>query len=162
MASNYRFDSVEHFTSGTVGPKGQRTFFLQFGVSGSMVTLKVEKQQVAALAEYLDELMDEVETPTYDAVPLALDLIEPIVPEWVVGSIGAAYHEERDRFIIIVEEFLDEDDESDPGSAQITLTRGQVVAFVERSRQEVSSGRPPCAYCGRPLDHDDGWCPCFN
>lgn len=162
MADSYRFPSVEHFTAGTVGPKGQRVFYLQFGTTGDLVALRLEKQQVMALAEYLEELLEQLETPTYDAVPLALDLIEPVQPRFIVASLGAAFQTETDRFVVFAEELLEEGSEQEPSSAQMQLTRGQVAAFIQRAKQVVSAGRPPCAFCGRPLDHDDTWCPCWN
>ena len=45
------FDFVcEHFTAGTVGPPGQRVFYLQAGAAAQLVTLRCEKQQVGASA----------------------------------------------------------------------------------------------------------------
>ena len=38
-----------------------------------------------------------------------------------------------------------------------------VAAFIIRARQLVAAGRPPCPWCGAPLDPTvDGWCPCAN
>lgn len=165
MNPSFHFEELEHFTAGTVGPKGQRTFFLQFGTRGNLVSLKLEKGQVHALAEFLDQLLDDVEPFGDEEVPLALDLIDPVESAWTVASIGVAFQEDEQRFVLVAEELLvedDEDDDEEPANAQLHLTRGQVKAFVERARELVSSGRPPCDFCGRPLDHDDGWCPCHN
>ena len=57
MSSSFRFDEPEAFTAGTVGEPGARTFFLQVVEAGQVVSLKCEKQQVAALAQYLAELL---------------------------------------------------------------------------------------------------------
>ena len=163
MNPSYHFDELEHFTAGTVGPKGQRTFYLQFGTRGNLVSLKLEKGQVHALAEFLDQLLDDVQPFADEEVPLALDLIDPVESAWTVASIGVAFQEDEQMFILVAEELLRDDAEDDePASAQIRATRGQVTAFVERARELVSSGRPPCDFCGRPLDQDDGWCPCHN
>ena len=54
------FDPPERFVAGTVGPPGQRTFFLQARAGARVVSVALEKQQVAALAERIDELLDEV------------------------------------------------------------------------------------------------------
>ena len=88
MSDSYHFERPEHFTAGTVGPKGQRTFFLQFGNAGELVALKLEKGQVHALAEYLDQLLDDIDPVDEDDIPLALDLIDPVEAAWVVGSVG--------------------------------------------------------------------------
>ena len=50
----------DRFVAGTVGPAGQRTFFLQ-AVDGRRVTsVSLEKAQVAMLAERLEELLDQL------------------------------------------------------------------------------------------------------
>ena len=159
MSSNLHFREVQHFTTGTQGPKGQRIFYLQFGNPGDLVTLKLEKMQVQALAEFLGQLLEEVEPINSSDVPIALDLIEPIHPEWNVSSIGVAFEERNSEFVIVAEE---QSDESDPDVVQIHLTPGQVKAFVTRASDVVKAGRPPCIYCGEPLNHSDGWCPCSN
>ncbi|MFV2040174.1 MAG: DUF3090 family protein [Acidimicrobiales bacterium] len=159
MSRSYHFPHLEHFTAGTVGPKGQRAFFIQFGNAGELVSLKVEKAQVHARSEFLDQLLDDVEIPEDHA--LALDLVEPIEAEWVVSTIGVAYQELDNEFVLVVEE-LTEDEESESATAQVHLSPSQVQAFVNRSRDLVAAGRPPCAFCGRPLDGDDGWCACHN
>lgn len=167
MSASFHFDRVQHFTAGTVGPRGQRTFYLQFGNPGELVSLKAEKGQVYSLAEFLDELLDD-EAVEPDDVPLALDLIDPIETAWAVASIGVAHDDTTNTFVLVVEEFVPEPDdeetdrEAEPATAQVRLTPGQVKAFIERSRDLVAAGRPPCPFCGRALDHEDGWCPCHN
>ncbi|MGH3849761.1 MAG: DUF3090 family protein, partial [Pseudonocardiaceae bacterium] len=57
MSSSFDLDEVDHFTAGTVGPPGQRVFFLQIGGQGILVSLRLEKSQVAALATYLSAML---------------------------------------------------------------------------------------------------------
>lgn len=164
MNASFRFEVPEHFTAGTVGPRGQRTFYLQFGNVGEIVSLKCEKQQIQALAEFLDQLLDDAGPVTPDDVPLALDLIDPVQPAWTVSSIGVAYREEDGHFLLVVEELLDDDADEDvePAAAQLSISPGQVRAFIDRARDLVTAGRPPCNFCGRPLDGDGTWCACHN
>ena len=56
----HRFDPPERFVAGTVGEPGARTFFLQARDGARLVSVALEKQQVAALAERIDELLDEL------------------------------------------------------------------------------------------------------
>ncbi|GIT76561.1 MAG: hypothetical protein Ct9H300mP31_10920 [Acidimicrobiaceae bacterium] len=43
------------------------------------------------------------------------------------------------------------------------MRRELVAAFIVRARELVAAGRPPCPWCGAPLDPAvDGWCPCAN
>jgi uncharacterized repeat protein (TIGR03847 family) len=78
------FDPPERFVAGTVGAPGQRTFFLQARSGTRVTSVGLEKQQVAVLAERIDELLDEVmaseqNTALIPAVaPLDLDDKEPL------------------------------------------------------------------------------------
>ena len=87
------------FTAGTVGPPGQRVFFLQAQGDGLVVTLKCEKQQVGALADYFAGLLADLPTVDPGEVPTLLDLVEPVVPEWAVGTLAVAWDEENDRMV---------------------------------------------------------------
>ena len=56
----HAFDPPERFVVGTVGPPGARTFFLQARDGARITSVALEKQQVEALSERVDELLDEV------------------------------------------------------------------------------------------------------
>ena len=86
------------FTAGTIGPPGQRVFYLQAQNGSSVSSVRLEKQQVSALAEYLAGMLHDLPAPA--DVPPAPDLVEPVVPEWTVGNIGVAYDNELDRIIM--------------------------------------------------------------
>src|ERR1700693_1901136 len=45
------FDEPDHFLAAAVGEPGSRSFFLQARQGGAVVTLGIEKTQVAALAQ---------------------------------------------------------------------------------------------------------------
>ena len=72
MSRSFHFGELQHFTAGTVGPSGQRVFYLQFGNPDDLAPLQLEKIQVRALAEFLDQLLDEAEPILQDEIPLAL------------------------------------------------------------------------------------------
>ena len=44
------------------------------------------------------------------------------------------------------------------GSARLVLSRGQAHAFVIRAALLVSTGRPACPLCGRPIDAEGHMC----
>lgn len=163
-ATDRSFDlpDVDVFVTGTVGPPGQRSFFLQAVAGAEAITLKVEKQQVAALAEYLADMLSDLPKPEPELVPAPADLKSPIDPEWPVASLGVAYVESRDRVALWAEQLTREDDDHAPATSRFQLTRGQVQSFVDQARALVSSGRPPCPYCEAPLNDGDTWCPCWN
>ncbi len=171
MAPSYEFSEVDDFACGTVGPTGQRVFFLQVREGDIEASLKMEKQQVAALARFLGEMLGDIERKSrvvasagdpLDAAPEEAHFREPDSPDWIVGTIGAAYEETNRRIILWIEELTESDEEGDAASARIALRPGQVAGFVEQAKALVAAGRPPCPYCGAPLNSKDGFCPCWN
>ena len=159
--SEFDLENVDRFTAGTVGPPGQRVFYLQAVAGGDVVTLRLEKGQVAALAEYLAELLHDLPSPADEEVPTDMALVEPFDTAWTVGQLAVVFDEGRDRMVVRADELVAEeegDDEVTPGMARFALTRAQVQAFVVRATSLVSSGRPPCPLCGRPIDPEGHMC----
>jgi uncharacterized repeat protein (TIGR03847 family) len=164
VSESFDLRDIDHCTVGTVGEPGQRVFFVQARGDGQLVALRLEKQQVAALAQYLQGALEDLpELPGGEVVEPG-ELIEPVVAEWVVGSLGVAYDDTAERFVIAAEELVDEDDPDsvDAGRARFHLTRPQVAGFVRRAEETVQSGRPPCPICGGPMDPDGHICPRGN
>ena len=161
---SFEITDVTRFTTGTVGPKGQRTFYLQVEGPGELVSLKLEKQQVQALAEYLDTMMTDLPSARPEELPVDLELADPVIAEWIVASMGVAYSEAEAAIILWAEELVrDEDDESvTPATGRFQVSLAQAEAFVHRARKIIGDGRPPCDFCGTPLNDDSGWCPCHN
>ncbi len=163
QAESFHFEQLEFITVGTLGPRGQRAFYLQCRGEGRFVSLKIEKQQVASLADYLERVLKDLPEVDLSDLPDDLSLREPVVPAWTIGSMGVAYAEEIDRLIVVAEELVGSVDELEPARARFTISRGQVSGLVRRAREIVAAGRPPCQYCGRPLESANGdWCPCHN
>ena len=176
----YAFEPPERFVAGTVGPPGERTFFLQARGGGRLVSVALEKVQVSLLAEKLEELLQEAqrrfgvdlpESPvvgTGDNEPLDTPLDE----EFRVGTLGLAF--DVDTATVVIEaiaagedeaEEEDEDDEeatADRDRLRVRLTPQATRAFIERAKRVVASGRPPCPLCGQPLDARGHLCPRHN
>jgi uncharacterized repeat protein (TIGR03847 family) len=164
MSNSFEFPDLDRFTAGAVGPPGERVFYLQASAGNAVVSLRLEKTQVAALAEYLAQLLADLPAPETDEFPDDLELAEPVVAEWIVGRIGVVFDDSRDRMLLRLEELQAEEEEEEEGSvgaadeggeqgvARFSLTRPQVAAFVVRAATVVAAGRPPCPLCGRPLD----------
>jgi len=127
------FDPPDRFVAGTVGQPGQRTFFLQARKAGQVVSVVLEKVQVAALAERLDALLDELEShgvavapvpeiPTLDSEPLD----EPINEAFRATTLTLGWDPDVERVLVearadpVEVEFEleegndDDDDDSDP------------------------------------------------
>lgn len=150
---------LDRFTVGTVGPVGRRVFLLQCSNSSFTLTVKVEKQQVAVLAEYLGRLLGDL--PRAEIVPQDLELDESSAdPRWVVGTLGVSYDDDSDRIVLVAEELVAEDEDGDV--ARCAVTRAQAAAFAIRATSLVEAGRPPCPMCGLPLDPAGHECPRTN
>ncbi len=172
MSTSFEFLEPDHFTAGTIGEPGRRVFYLQARQDAHVVSLRLEKQQVAALGEYLAGILADL--PDAEPLPVSLELIEPIVAEWVIGSLAVAYEEADDRILLVAEELIvvDEDEAeeiaTDPSSlpegasARFRLSRSQVLAFIRTAAELVTSGRPLCRLCGKPMDPDGHACPRLN
>jgi uncharacterized repeat protein (TIGR03847 family) len=176
------FDPPERFVAGTVGMPGQRTFFLQARSGSRLVSVALEKQQVAALAERIDELLDEVMSsqpvegePVVPAVaPVALEdtepLEQPIEEEFRAGTMTLSWDPDDARVVIEVFPFSEaavvapdqvDEDLTEPEPDELLLVRitpGTARAFVKRATQVIEAGRPSCPFCGNPVDPDGHLC----
>ena len=158
------FDPPERFVAGTVGQPGQRTFFLQARAGARLVSVALEKQQVAALAERIDELLDEVmasdarEAVIPAVAPLGLDdtepLEQPIEEEFRAGTMTLSWDPDDER---VVDRGLpvhrgrrgharpgrrEDFEEPEPDEVfLVRLTAGTARAFVKRAEQ-VLERRP--------------------
>jgi hypothetical protein len=142
VSSSFDLSAVQRLTVGTVGPVGKRTFYLQARQDDQLVTLKMEKQQVGALAQLLSEIL--ADRPPSGPVPSDTELEELIV----VDS-----DDEDDE---------DAEQEASGGMARLAATREQVAALARRGAALVEAGRPPCPLCGYPLDPEGHSCPRTN
>ena len=179
------YDPPERLVVGTVGQPGERTFFLQARSTGQLTSVVLEKVQVAALAERLDQLLDEVVrasggTASVPAVaPRELEdtlpLDQPIVEEFRVGALGLGWDPETERVVLealAVSEstdpdadddvddpaLLSDDDAEGPDVLRVRITGGVARAFTKRALAIVAAGRPPCQFCGQPLDPESHVC----
>jgi len=157
MTDSYDFPETEVFWPGAEGEPGQRVFFLVGGSDGELVFLRCEKQQVAALGEYLRALLDDLKLPIRPAEGHG-DLT-PLPFRWTVGSIGVAYDEPEKRIVVVLEELTDDEK---PATARFAFTTAQAAAFADYALELVGRGRPDCQFCGRPIDPEGHACPRMN
>jgi uncharacterized repeat protein (TIGR03847 family) len=161
MSNSFDLPAVQHLTVGTVGEPGHRTFYLQARQDDQLVTLKIEKQQVRALAERLLELLRD----TLPVAPPAPELAEPVLAEWPVGALRILDDRDGEQIVLMAEEIVELDENEEPvttgGLARFGATRIQVAALARRGMELVESGRPLCPLCGFPLE-DDHACPRTN
>ena len=173
MPVMHEFDPPERFVAGTVGEPGARTFFLQARSGPRMVSVALEKQQVAVLAERIDELLDEVMAALgNDALvpavaPVGLDdsdpLEQPIDEQFRAGTMTLSWDPNIARVVIEVFPLTDagddEPEESEPEEVfRVRLEAGPARAFVKRASLVIDAGRPDCPFCGNPIDPEGHLC----
>lgn len=178
----YSYDPPERFIAGTVGEPGQRTFFIQAALGGRTTSVALEKEQVAVLAERMEELLDEVlrrtggtaQVPAVAPVDVVDDgpLSQPIDEEFRVGALTLAWDGDTERVVIEAHaraeteeeqvEALDEEADDGPPMLRVRITGAMARAFAKRAQLVVSAGRPPCPFCGLPVDAEGHLCPRMN
>jgi len=177
MPRIFLFDPVERFVVGTVGIPGERTFFIQARTGSRLVSVSLEKAQVAAIADRVLQILREIrlsepltviERVGYDDQPLE----SPIDEEFRVGVIGLAYVSDRRLIEIDLQAITDSDNEddelleidtsSDQDILRILMTLGYAESFAKRANSVVAAGRAPCPFCGGPIDPNGHLCPRSN
>ncbi len=175
----HAFDPPERFVTGTVGEPGARTFFLQARTGTRVTSVALEKQQVSALSDRIDELLDEVmSTQTTTVVPAvaplgledAAPLEQPIEEEFRAGTMTLSWDPADERVVIEVFPFTEaavvspeqvDQDFEEPEPDEVFLVRITAAAarsFVQRAEQVLEAGRPSCPFCGTPIDPEGHLC----
>jgi uncharacterized repeat protein (TIGR03847 family) len=161
------FDEPDRFVAGTVGEPGDRTFYLQARKGGALVSVALEKVQVAALASRLDDLLDAVEAPVTDVHADDRPLDEPVVELFRVGAMALAWDATHEAIVIEAQTPTEDgdyaelpDDAADgPDLLRVRLEPTAARGFVRRAEALVAAGRPACPFCGEPLDASGHFCP---
>ncbi len=167
----YDLNPVQHIIADAVGEPGKRTFFLQ-GRSGSqLISLVLEKQEVANLAISVLQLLEELEEKYPDLPPVTgkkktLFAESPVEPVFRVGQLMVGYDEEDDKIWVIAKALILTESGSivDPESDEVpavrfVATREQMRALSEHALEVIAKGRPTCPLCGRPIDREGHFCP---
>ena len=147
------------------------------------MSISLEKQQVAALAERIDELLDELMRAAGEDVlipaiaPRATSdnqpLEQPIEEEFRAGTMTLSWDGTDERVVIEVFPFTEAAVVSPSSSRRTSRTCSSpsptrscssaclpaaARSFVERARTVIGAGRPDCPFCGEPVDPDGHLC----
>jgi uncharacterized repeat protein (TIGR03847 family) len=164
------FDGPDRFVAGTVGEPGDRAFYLQARKGDALVSVGVEKVQVAALADRIGHLLDTVHAPEPPPVTDRPGLEEPIVELFRVGAMALAWDAGSEALVIEAQtptddgEYAELPDDADEGPdlLRVRIDAPSARAFVRHAETLLSAGRPACPFCGEPLDPQGHFCPRGN
>ena len=170
MDHQFDFDQLDSFIPGALGEPGQRVFYLQARRGQQVVSFRCDVAFPVLRVK-----------PSPDPERDIAGLIEPVVPEWIIGTISVGVDEAtgviqvtteelvpEEIEIVIDDELTEEDiedllDEPPTGAmARFTLRIAQAAAFAEAAEELVTAGRPPCRLCGRPIGAEGHACPRWN
>ncbi|HSU46674.1 MAG TPA: DUF3090 domain-containing protein [Arthrobacter sp.] len=174
----HEFSWPDRVVIGTVGAPGARTFYLQVRTGRQIVSIALEKQQSAQLAEKIDEILDQLITldgnpfsvPTGTPIELVdNDQLEAVEEQFRTGAMTLGWDPTTAQVVVeaypITDVDADNDDELlDKGGAdapEMLLLRmpvGTARAFAKRTREVVGAGRPACPLCGYPVDAEGHVC----
>lgn len=178
------YDQPERFVAGTVGQPGARAFFLQASARGRITSVLVEKAQVAALAERVEQVLDEALRRTDGAADIPavapVELIDtapldlPLEQEFRVGTMALAWDSTDECLVVEAQAMIEteeeteedepsfEDDENGPDLLRVRLSGAMARVFAKRALDLVAAGRKPCPFCNLPLDPEGHLCPRAN
>ncbi len=165
------FDEPDQFVVGAVGGAGNRAFHLQARKGGAVVSVALEKTQVAALATRLGELLDAVSAdPAATSGDQTSALEQPVIDLFRVGAMALAWDASRDSVVIEAQtegedgDYVEVPDDEPEGPDLLRVRIGPAEArdFVRRAEALVSAGRPACPFCGQPLNPEGHFCPRRN
>lgn len=168
------FRKPDRFVAGTVGEPGNRTFYLQAVSDKRVISVVLEKQQVAVLADRISALLEEIHRrfgtpipPDTDVVEDLSPLITPVDAEFRVGTMGLGWDAEAQTVVVELLAVSDndfdasvvlDDAEEGPDAVRVFLTPESARQFAARSQRVIAAGRPPCPLCDEPLDPEGHIC----
>ncbi len=174
----HEFAWPDRVVVGTIGLPGARTFYLQVRAGTQIVSIALEKQQSALLADKIDEILDQLITvegnpfsiPTSTPIELVdNDQLEAVQEQFRTGAMSLGWDPTTAQVVmeaypITDVDAVDNDESLDEGGAnapEMLLVRmpvGTARAFAKRTREIVGAGRPTCPLCGYPIDADGHIC----
>jgi uncharacterized repeat protein (TIGR03847 family) len=178
----YDFEDPDRFVAGTIGEPGNRTFYLQAREGSRIASVLIEKVQVELLANRLRQLLVEVRargaSVPEDPADADLDtapMDEPMNEVFRVGTMAIIWDGDDDSVVVEAREMTVEDeadsaedeaeidDAEEEGDASSDVVRvhlqpGKALAFAKQALAIVAAGRPPCPFCGQPLNPEGHIC----
>lgn len=168
MAEKHEFGLLTHISAESIGQPGQRQFrLLAINEEGETASLWLEKQQLSALGDALEKVLQD-EKYEFEPIPpddLRAEPTFPISPTLEMdiraGRLLLGVNREVQRIVLISSESPDADDpEAQMLSAEFDYRLGSILQ--QRAADAVAGGRPPCPVCHAPIDPEGHICSRLN
>jgi uncharacterized repeat protein (TIGR03847 family) len=158
MTIVHGFDWPDRLVVGTVGNPGERSFYLQARDGARLVSIALEKEQSAVLAQTIEEILDELmagEGNPYSIPAVTPEelvdtdpLEQPVEPEFRTGTMSLGWDPTTVQVVIeaypIVDGEENEDEPEEPAEMmRVRIPVGTARAFAQRTLGVVAAGRPP-------------------
>lgn len=154
------FGHADLLTPEAIGEPGQRTFRLQVRSGEETASLWLEKEQLAALAMGIRQLLEQTPSPDAPAEPAPASASEPLPNDpdvdFKIGRLSLGYDEDRQLALIFA--YTVDDPDNAPPSFRCGISRGQCEAFAGQAEEVVKGGRPVCILCETPIEPDGHQC----
>jgi uncharacterized repeat protein (TIGR03847 family) len=140
----FNFDPPDRFVAGTIGQPGNRTFFLQARRGGQIVSVILEKVQVAVLAERLGVLLDELEArgiaqPTEAVMIDSSPLDEPINETFRATTLTLGWDGDTEQILVEARAEVEDEDDEEEAEDDEEADEGEVI---DLSSVEGLAGSP--------------------
>ena len=134
------------------------------------MSIALEKQQSAQLAEKIDEILDQLITvqgnpfsiPTGTPIELVdNDPLEAVQEQFRTGAMSLGWDPTTAQIVVEAHPITDDDSDAEshegdganePEMLRVRIPVGTARAFAKRTREIVGAGRPMCPLCGYPVD----------
>jgi uncharacterized repeat protein (TIGR03847 family) len=168
------FDPVDAIGAGAFGQPGERTFVIQARKGSAVLSVLVEKEQVALLASEAEQFLDRIaeehpEEPGTFGELADSGAVQEDEPLFRARLIGIGFDPERSLVLLELREQAADDEEPPPTLeeseghiARLYATRAQIRAMLANGVVAVAAGRPKCPLCDFPMNPDGHICPRMN
>lgn len=152
---------VDELSAEAFGEPGKRTFRLRARTRSGEVGLWLEKEQVVALGNAVQQILERV--PQSQGVkPRPVKSSAQVSGEVAarVGALSLAFDTTQNAFAIKVTDLWEAT--LDVQSMMLLATRSQLASLEEQVQEIVAGSRPRCPMCGSPLTQAAHFCPPSN
>ena len=158
------FGPVQHLSADAVGQPGQRRFRLRaISQGGAYAFVWMEKEQLSAIGEAIETTLEHAGVEQDPSGPAEPDPVFPLEANLDLdvraGRLSLGLNEETRRIVVVGAEAPAEG-EGEAISLEFDFDTARRLRV--QITEVVAAGRPPCPFCGAPIDPEGHVCPRSN